>query len=161
MWLRINEHTDVINSLSFCLTCLKRVDAEPHIWKWATIALHSGLQGAMVCHLTGTDNLGALTKESAKKWMDWHDRDRNGEIKRTQTGIDEYGFPITEFTSKEDRPPDKILAKPSILFERLYSIKTRCGLDGGGMITVTEDQKRSFRKINLIRNHFVHFSPKS
>ena len=40
----------------------------------------------MVCLLSGTANLGALTPECARKWIEWYERDRRGEIELHRRG---------------------------------------------------------------------------
>src|SRR5688572_4047231 len=123
MWLRIDERSDVLASLSLCLNCLASATAEPATWKWAILSLHNGLQGAMVCHLSGTAQLGALDKESVMKWLEWHERDRRGEIKRISKGIDELGIPVFQFATRADQPPKEWLADTRELFRRLYNVK--------------------------------------
>jgi hypothetical protein len=70
IWLRIDEQTDVVVSLSECLHCIRKLGEEPAFWKWAILSLHNALQGAMVCHLSGTAQLGALGEESIKRRSD-------------------------------------------------------------------------------------------
>jgi hypothetical protein len=59
-WLQIDERSDVLVSLSACLICVSECGRNPGLWKWAILALHNAVQGAMVCHLSGTAQLGAL-----------------------------------------------------------------------------------------------------
>jgi hypothetical protein len=49
---------------------LEDVANDPYAWKWAVIALHNALQNAIVGSISGTANLGALTPNSAKKWLE-------------------------------------------------------------------------------------------
>lgn len=97
--LRVDERTDVLISLSLCLRCLKSLGDDPGFWKWAILSLHNALQGAMVCHLSGTAQLGALSDKSDDDWLAWHERDRRGEIKCIEDGTDELGIPKTRFAS--------------------------------------------------------------
>lgn len=90
-WLRIDEQTDVIVSLAGCLHCIGKVQDEPAFWKHVIVDLHNALQGAMVCHLSGTAQVGALSKKSAGKVYEWHENDRKGKIDRDLVGEDDWG----------------------------------------------------------------------
>ena len=159
MWLRIDERTDVLASLSLCLRCVRRVGDEPALWKWAILSMHNALQGAMVCHLSGTAQLGALTDECIDAWLDWHERDRREEIKRIDDGTDELGLPITKHATKEDCPPDERLADAKGLFKRLYD-EGRRRESAGAVLHIGDAQRESFRRLHNLRNDFSHFTPK-
>jgi hypothetical protein len=70
-WLSIDEQTDVLVSLSGCLHSLTEAHREPAFWKHVIVNLHNALQGAMVCQLSGTAQLGALDKKSLEKTLEW------------------------------------------------------------------------------------------
>ena len=92
-WLRVDEQSDVLVSLDECLNCVRRVREEPAFWKWAILSIHNALQGAIVCHLSGTAQLGALAKRSVIASLEWHERDRGGEIKKFSTAVMSGGYP--------------------------------------------------------------------
>jgi len=160
MYLRIDERTDVLASLSVCLRCVGSVKTEPRVWKWAILTLHNALQGAMVCHLSGTAQIGALSDNSADAWLAWHERDRRGETKRISVGTDELGIPKTKFATKDDRPPAEKLADAETLFKRLYNEQKRRELGAGKVLDIKVTQRRSFRHLHDLRNDFSHFTPK-
>lgn len=160
MWLRIDERADVLASLSLCLRCLSVVNSEPELWKWAILSLHNALQGAMVCHLSGTAQLGALTNNSVDAWLDWHERDRRGEIRRISDGADELGLPKTRFATNEDIPPNDRLADANELFKRLYDEDKRREGGAGATLEIGKVQRASFRQLHDLRNEFSHFTPK-
>ena len=113
----------------------------------------------MVCHLSGTGQLGALTKEGATKRLEWNERDRRREIKRIQD-VDEFGHPITRrIEKKEDKPPENYVANASELFKRLSRPSWRLEDGCGGVISITEEQGKSFKRLHKLRNQFSHFSP--
>ena len=62
-YVEIDECQDVLVSLDHCVICLGLVEPSPGAWKWVILPLHSALQGAMVCHLSGTAQAGALDIE--------------------------------------------------------------------------------------------------
>ena len=97
----------------------------------------------MVCHLSGPDQLGALTKQSAEKLLEWDERG-------FQDGVDESGI----------RTPNEFVANASELFERLHCSATRIEGKCGGVISITEQQRKSFERLHKLRNKLSHFSPK-
>ena len=158
-WLEIDEATDVVASLRHMLHLLKLVSADSTIWKWVILSMHSALQGAMVCHLNGTANSGCRSTKSAAAWLDWHERDRRGEINWINLESDEYGLPSKTPATKADFPPREYLAKPSELFERLMKPKKRLELGVGQILRISVAQRRAFKKLDELRNQFIHFSP--
>jgi len=160
MYLHIDERTDVLASLSVCLNCVNSVKSDPHVWKWAILALHNALQGAMVCHVSGTAQLGALSDKSADASLAWHEQDRRGEIERISIGTSELGIPETRFATKEDQPPKEKLADADTLFRRLYNERKRRELGAGKVLDIEETQRNSFRRLHALRNDFSHFTPK-
>lgn len=134
-YLRFNERTDVLASLSVCLMCLRKVEGEFSLWKWAILSLHNALQGAMVCHLSGTANIGALSDKSATEYLEW-------------------------LGEKKDNPPKKHLADPNTLFVRLSNENKRYEGGAGAVLKITAPQKDSFRRLHNLRNDLSHFTPK-
>lgn len=159
-WLRVDERVDVISSLSLCLDCLEQVGTKPTMWKWAILSLHNAFQGAMVCHLSGTAQLGALTKKSAIAWVDWHDRDRRGQIERIPDGVDKFGIPRFRFAARNDHPPLERLADSKELFIRLSNARERFEDGVGAVLNITQEQSVSFKRLHSLRNDFSHFTPK-
>lgn len=159
-WLRVDEQTDVLVSLDECLNCVRRVHEEPAFWKWAILSIHNALQGAIVCHLSGTAQLGALAKRSVIASLEWHERDRGGEIKKVLDGSDEWGLPVYRLEREEDAFPDQWLADPGTLFERLHREDRRCEGGAGAVIAVTREQRKSFRRLTSLRKNFAHFTPR-
>ena len=54
---------DILSSLEQCAFSLTQALQSDRHWKWVILSLHSALQGAMVCHLTGRRGTGALTEK--------------------------------------------------------------------------------------------------
>jgi hypothetical protein len=114
----------------------------------------------MVCHLSGTGNFGPLSKRSFDAMMEWHERDRRGEIKKESTGRDTFGVPGFRITDKKDNPPDEILADAKELFKRLYNKSMRLEGGAGAVLTNPDTHRASFIRLHRLRNDFVHFTPK-
>lgn len=158
-WLRFDERLDVLTSLSFCSKCLDDVAENPAAWKWAILSMHNALQGSMVCHLSGTGGFGALSEQSFKKLMAWHDRDRRGEIRREYVGPDMLGIPSSRIKEQKDYPPRARLADASELFKRLYDVGKRHEGGAGAILTIPDPIRVSFRCLHSYRNDFSHFPP--
>ena len=142
-YIHTDEYQDVLASLEQCAFSLTQVRRSEWAWKWVILSLHSALQGTMVCHLSGTEQLGALREYDAQKWREWN----NNSI---QDGDRDCGEP----------PPER-LADAKKLFKRLHCSKARIEDNCGGVISITEQQKESFKWLHELRNEFSHFSPKN
>lgn len=134
-YIDTDEQNDVLASLEMVQLALSHCEDNPNYWKWVVIALHSALQGALVCHLSDTAQLGALSNKSTTNWLDWYNRGRKGTM------------------------PKKRLAGPQELLDRLIDGKARAGRMDAGSVTVSPDQKRDFDLLHEFRNDFMHFQP--
>ena len=159
-YIHIDERLDVLASLEMCAISLTHTRQTERAWKWVVLSLHSALQGAMVCHLSGTAQLGALTEQNASKWLAWYNNNRRSETESMQENIDEFGVPLTHAEDNGEPAPDAYVASADVLFERLYCESKRVEVSFGEVISVTEQQKKSFDRLHRLRNNFTHFSPK-
>jgi hypothetical protein len=66
-YIRFDEIEDVLTSVDLLGLIVPLAKKNPSHWKWIIIGAQNGLQGAMVCLLTGTAGLDVLDKKSAKK----------------------------------------------------------------------------------------------
>jgi hypothetical protein len=152
-WFQIDECKDVIYSHTECERALAAVPLDQGAWKWVIISLHSAIQGALVCHLTGTMGIGACEKKFIKKVLQWHEKDRKRV--RKVAYIDELGIEHTEGIS--DYPRER-LVEPSILLKRttgeLLMVES-----AGGIITFSDGQLSSFNKLDELRHALVHYKP--
>lgn len=136
-WLRTNESVEVVSDSEMFSEQLRRVTVDPHRWKWTIIALHSGIQGMIVLALRGSNGLNVLQEEDRKRWLDWYSDGQRDEV----------------------RPRDLKLASFLTLYGRIK---------GAQMLLYTDSQKfvpkgtqgSSIKKLNRLRNEFVHFTPK-
>jgi hypothetical protein len=157
-WLQIDEQTDVIVSLSGCHYFAGEVQTRPEAWKHVITNLHNALQGAMVCHLSGTAQAGALDESSLRKISKWHDRDRRGEVRRVKIGEDEWG-PTYRAKTPDDAFPDSRLADAATLFERLHEAEKRKE-QAGTLLVLNQAHQESFKRLHKLRNDFAHFTPR-
>jgi hypothetical protein len=135
MYLRVDERTDVLLSLQQCDLSVRLARRSQGNWKWAILALHNALQGALVCHLSGSAQLGALTERSISDWLSWYGGDRTL------------------------KPPREWLADTKELFSRLSAADKRYEA-AGPIIRVTDAQAAAFDRLHALRNDFQHFTPK-
>ena len=138
-YLNTDEVTDVICSLQLTLDALDSAKQNSLYWKWIILALHSAVQGAIVCNLSGTAQLGACGKDSAKQWLCWHDDDDRS----------------------EKISPKLWLADPRTMLKRLLGEEDRIESTGAKVIKMNQDQRNAFEMLCELRNGFVHFHPMS
>lgn len=138
-YIEFDEYSDALYSLRHAAFFCAETARDRTIWKWAIIALHNALQGAMICHLSGTAGLGALEKDSIKAALDWHEGDRIG--------------------NRQPYPEEKV-APANVLFKRLTGQASM--LEGAGeLIKASKQEASSFERLHALRNDFSHFTPKS
>jgi hypothetical protein len=147
-FVRTDECQDVLASLEQCAFSLAQARRSERAWKWVILSLHSALQGAMVCHLSGPEQLGALEEGSAENWRQW-------EEKCIQDGAEDSGDPRRKRLAREH------LADAKKLFRRLHCSAARIEDGCGGIVPITDQQRDSFEFLHDLRNEFTHFSPKS
>lgn len=159
-WIYVDEASDVELSLRHLNLCLRAVEQDARYWKWAIISVHNALQGAMTCHLSGTANVGCLDRKSFEAWYVWNEKDRRGEINWIHGEPDELGISVRRPATKDDARPKEFLAKPHELFRRLYAPRHRIEPGCGAILEISNQQRRSFKMVNALRNEFAHFLPK-
>lgn len=138
-YIEFDEYSDALYSLRHAAFFCAETARDRTMWKWAIIALHNALQGAMICHLSGTAGLGALEKDSIKAALDWHEGDRMGQ--------------------SQPYPKEKV-APANVLFKRL-SGQASTHEGAGGPIKTSKQEVSSFERLHALRNDFSHFTPKS
>jgi hypothetical protein len=133
-WLETDEFQEAVISLEVVSDQLPKVITNNHHWKWVIVSLHNALQGFMVLALTGTNGLNTLTEKCAKEWLASHD---HGE--RTS--------------------PDRKLDSFLNLYKKIQSD------DYMGIYNISVSykpklsQERNVKKLNALRNEFIHFVP--
>lgn len=135
-WLRFDERLDVLASLRLCQLCLERVEDEPLLWKGAVLALHGALIGAIVCHLSGHENLGALIEKSAKEHSARHRGDK--------------GIPPR---APRQESPDELLLRLEFANNRIEAVDS-------SLIPVLPEERGAFGRLTELRNQFTHFLSK-
>ena len=137
-WLRVDEREDAIGAIEHAADTAVTVTEKPLNWKWVIIATHNALQGALVCTLSGTAGVGALSDKSMTKLLEW--------------------FEVTRTRPKTPRPKER-MALPMDLYERAKD-KTYMGEFGGIPLRTTAEQDDDVKLLNKLRRDFMHFTPK-
>lgn len=134
-WLRTDEYEEVGTTLRACRKFIEFAKTDITYWKWVFIALHNAVQGCMVIALTHSDGLGALNPKQERLWRKAHANSENLPPMREK---------LLSFLELYERTKQKE-SLPS-------STKTRFVPRG--------TQGRSMKKLNQIRDEFIHFTPK-
>lgn len=133
-YYRTNEEVEAAEALAFVAkhaTVLKR---NPRMWRWVIIALHNAVQGFMVLSLRHGNGLLALTEKSAQEWL-------------------------AAYNASADSYPEEQLDNYLSLYKKVKSAKTG-SIGSNAPYKPRGTEGRSIRKLNALRNEFIHFTPK-
>ncbi len=130
-----DEFEETVSALETTASELERAKADPYRWKWAILALHSALQGVMALALRGGNNLRVLKPEDAKRFLDAYDS----------------GTPIPADLQMDDFLNLYKKIKSDIMLFYVNSEK----------FTPQGTQGRSIKRLNRLRNQFIHFTPRT
>ena len=136
-WLSTNEWVEAVTDFEMFSEQLQRVIDDRHRWKWAIIALHSGIQGMMVLALRGSHGLNVLREEDKERWSSWHEGNGSNESRPRDLKLADF---LTLYK--------KIKGKPMLMYTRSQKFVAK-GTQG-----------RSIKDLNCLRNKFIHFTPK-
>ena len=136
-YLRIDEKENVIDSLQKAAEFLKNTESDPLYWKWFIVAIHHAIYHFMLLALQNTD-LSGIWKEPEKLV----DRGLSREVVDTEN------------------PQNKLVGFVEA-FERIQET-TRMGEYVNAKPFIANDRhKKAATSLNtILRNNFVHFSPK-
>jgi len=133
-WLRTDETQQAVLALQMATEHLQRVMDNPHHWQWVIVGLHNALQGFMVLALRGTNSINVLTDECAREWMAAYER-RDGNY------------------------PEPKLDSFLNLYKKIKSDRMKMYVHSRSF-KPSGTQGRSIKKLNSLRNEFIHFVPK-
>lgn len=132
--LLYDEVKDTICSLELLVEHLPKVTTAPQYWKWVILSTHSALQGFMVLSLRGTSDLNVLTKKSATEWLEACESKSSYQPRKLEYFLNLYA---------------KIKSDAMLLYTN-----SRC-------FTATKQQDECVKRLNAIRNDFIHYVPTS
>lgn len=130
-WFEFDEKKDLLSSLRMVNFAVTEVQADPSFWKWVIIGVHNALQASMVIHLSSIGNDLLVADEKTRAC--WEVAYEHGEL-------------LPELKMDTFLNLYKKIKKIEIFG---YKFKPEC------------DQGNSIRRINTIRNEYVHFVPKT
>ncbi|OPY67800.1 MAG: hypothetical protein A4E57_02119 [Syntrophorhabdaceae bacterium PtaU1.Bin034] len=133
-WLITDGAVETVSAFEVLAEETQRLTSDPYRWKWAIIALHSGLQGAMVLALQGSHGLHTLREEDAKRWLDAYEK----------------GGPYPGNL--------KLDCFPS-LYKKIKSDKMLKYADSRKFVP-KGTQGSSIKLLNRLRNEYIHFTPR-
>lgn len=135
-WLSTNETVETVSDFEMLSEQLERAIDDRHRWKWAIIALHSGLQGMMVLALKGSAGFNVLRESDKGRSKDRHNNDK----------------------SEKPRHPDSILVDFLELYRRIKGRRMLMYVHSRKFVP-SGTQGRSIKMLHRLRNDFVHFTP--
>ncbi len=133
-WLTTSGIEESLKSLKMASYFLGKTEEDKYHWKWMLVALHNSLQGFMACSLNSGDGMLALKDRVAEKWR----------------AAEKNGQPL----------PKEELDTFLNLYKKINSNKMPLSANSKPF-NPRSRQNQSVRKLNRLRNHFIHFSPKS
>ncbi len=141
LWLRTDEHEEAVSALEMVAEAGTSISSDSYRWKWVIISAHNALQGFMVLALRNGNGLLALKDNIAAQWLkayrEWLKANREG-----------GKFPVEKL--------DTFLN----LYKKIKSDRMLCYVHSK-IFEASDDHDRSVKKLNQIRNKFIHFVPKS
>ncbi|MCZ2074154.1 MAG: hypothetical protein LC130_04035 [Bryobacterales bacterium] len=132
-YLRTDEAEEAVSSLEATAEFLQMTRSDLYRWKWVILALHSAAQGFMVLALRGGTGLLALQDDVAAAWLTAYENEKPYPTEKLDSFLNLY---------------KKVKSDRARLFSHSRSFVPK-GTEG-----------RSIRKLNNLRNEFIHFTPK-
>ena len=154
-YFEFNEIENVRCSIELCSELAQRLEEQPTYFKWLVIATHDMLQGAMVCALSGSANIGALTKASQREFL------QLSQIRRLLSCV-QNTYPTDQNLAEAQQELEKVTRSREKLadFKELLKRAQNKEWSGSGTVeplSLTEEQKKCLIYLNDLRNNFVHF----
>ncbi len=133
-WLITNELQEPVKALELVKEFLDKASQDTYYWKWVLVAMHNAIQGFMVCALRGSDGMNVLKDHVVGRWLE---------------------------AKKNNLPLPKLEMDTFLnLFNKIQSDRMLMH-SRSKKFSAGEQHTRSMRRLNKLRNHFVHFTPKS
>jgi hypothetical protein len=133
MYLPTDEESAAANAMRMAAQFASELAEDLHLWRWVIIALHNAAQGVMGLSLRHGNGLLALSDESYAAWMSAYDRN-------------------------EPPAPEK-LDNYLNLYKKVKH-KQWGQVGGNTRFTPNGTEGADIKRLNSLRNEFIHFTPK-
>ncbi|MCL5743628.1 MAG: hypothetical protein M1541_06840 [Acidobacteria bacterium] len=133
-WLRTDEHEEAVSALESVAEWSGRLETKIDYWKWVVLAMHNATQGFMVLALRGSNGLLPLRDDIAKAWLTAYGEGGEYPTEKLDSFLNLY----------------KKIKSEAMLFHADSKNSTPSGSQGG-----------SIKKLNSLRDDFIHFLPTS
>jgi hypothetical protein len=137
IFIETDELTEAVYALEMALEQVTQVFQNTYRWKWFTVALHNSLQGFMVCALKGSNRLNVIKRKDAAKWLKTYE---GGQQLPRNERLD-----LDTFLNLYEKTKSSLMHIYG--YSRAYE--------------PTGNVDWSVKRLNLLRNEFTHFLPKS
>ena len=134
-YLRTNIDIEAVLSLEMLAEQIPKVLIDEYRWKWVILFLHTALQNFMVLALRGSNNLRVINKKDADKWLE-------------------------AYYNNEDVLPNCRLDSFMNLYKKIKT-DSMCQYINSRKYISRDDDDFYVKKLNKLRNDFIHFVPKS
>lgn len=134
LWLRTDEHEEAVSALEMVAEASAMVLEDSYRWKWVLIATHNALQGFMVLALRQGNGLKALKDDIAAKWLKAYREGGPYPVEKLDTFLN--------------------------LYKKVKTDKEMICYVGSKSFEATADHDKAVKKLNSLRNEFIHFVPK-
>lgn len=133
-YLQTNEYLECLESLKFISQIIEKLKNEPYYWKWTIISFHNAIQSVLIMSLKGSNGLLTLKEKSEKAWLKAYN---------------------------EGLPPSEKLELDTFLnlYKKIKSTEHLC-FSHSKKYSPPGDQDWAMKKLNALRNDFIHFGPK-
>ena len=130
--LKTNTENEAFRALGFVAHHARLARKDAYHWKWVLIGLHNALQSLMVLALAHGSGLRVLKNQIAENWL-------------------------AAYRSGGPYPEEKL--DPFLnLFRKIQGNDMRFYVHSQPLVA-TESQRSSVKKLNSLRNRFIHFLP--
>lgn len=134
IWLRTNEAEETVGAVESTARFAGEVAMDRFAWRWVLLSLHNALQGAMVIAVRDSAGVNVLPKNLAREWLATYEA--GGTL--PQERLDSFLNLYTKLKKKE-------------IARQL----------GAARFVPKGLQSESMKRLNCLRNTFVHFVPAS
>jgi hypothetical protein len=133
-WLQTDEREEAIAALEFLAELACTLPSNIYRWKWVIIAMHNAVQSFIVVALLQSDGRGPIR--------------------------DDVMAEIRQAVHRNEVPPKEKLDDFMTLYKKTKTAARMQKYVHSKHLIATADQDLAMKKVNELRNEFLHFTPK-